>query len=112
MPTAKQFCDQGLQLPPEERMAMVDQILDTLEERDDSLDAQWAQEAESRLSAYRRGEGRLAEVLVLDQFSRNVYRDTPQAFAQDALALALAQELVPIPTASLLLMLDGQDAQL
>ena len=39
-------------------------------------------------------EGRLAEVLVLDQFSRNVYRDTPQAFAQDTLALALAQELV------------------
>jgi uncharacterized protein (DUF924 family) len=39
-------------------------------------------------------EGRLAEVLALDQFSRNVYRDTPRAFAQDALALALAQELV------------------
>ncbi len=39
-------------------------------------------------------EGRLAEILVLDQFSRNVYRDTPQAFTQDALALALAQELV------------------
>ena len=31
---------------------------------------------------------------MLDQFSRNVYRDTPRAFAQDALALALAQELV------------------
>jgi uncharacterized protein (DUF924 family) len=39
-------------------------------------------------------EGRLAEVLVLDQFSRNVYRDTARAFAQDALSLALAQELV------------------
>jgi uncharacterized protein (DUF924 family) len=39
-------------------------------------------------------EGRLAEVLVLDQFSRNLYRDTPRAFAQDALALALAQEMV------------------
>ena len=39
-------------------------------------------------------EGRLAEVLVLDQFSRNVYRDTARAFSQDALALALAQELV------------------
>lgn len=38
--------------------------------------------------------GRLAEIIVLDQFSRNVYRDTPRAFAQDALALALAQELV------------------
>ncbi len=39
-------------------------------------------------------EGRLAEIIVLDQFSRNVYRDTPRAFAQDALALMLAQELV------------------
>jgi len=35
-------------------------------------------------------EGRLAEVLVLDQFSRNIYRYTPRAFAQDALALAMA----------------------
>ncbi len=39
-------------------------------------------------------QGRLAEVLVLDQFSRNVYRDTARAFAQDALALALAQVLI------------------
>ena len=39
-------------------------------------------------------EGRLAEIIVLDQFSRNVYRDTPRAFAQDGLALALAQTLV------------------
>lgn len=39
-------------------------------------------------------EGRLAEVIVLDQFSRNVWRGTPQAFAQDPMALALAQEAV------------------
>lgn len=39
-------------------------------------------------------QGRLAEIIVLDQFTRNVYRDTPQAFAQDAMALALAQEAV------------------
>ena len=39
-------------------------------------------------------EGALAEIIVLDQFSRNVYRDTPRAFAQDGLALALAQALV------------------
>ncbi|MBL4835252.1 MAG: DUF924 domain-containing protein [Pseudomonas sp.] len=38
--------------------------------------------------------GRLAEVLVLDQFSRNVWRNTPRAFAQDAMALVLAQEAV------------------
>ncbi|GFZ79824.1 membrane protein [Pseudohongiella nitratireducens] len=41
-------------------------------------------------------DGRLAEIIVLDQFSRNIYRDTAQAFAQDALALALAQEAVAI----------------
>lgn len=41
-----------------------------------------------------RGEGRFAEVLILDQFSRNLYRDRPEAFAQDPLALALAQEAV------------------
>ncbi len=38
--------------------------------------------------------GRLAEIIVLDQFSRNVYRNTPSAFAQDPMALALAQEAV------------------
>lgn len=38
--------------------------------------------------------GRLAEIIVLDQFSRNIYRGTPQAFTQDPLALALAQEAI------------------
>lgn len=38
--------------------------------------------------------GRLAEIIVLDQFSRNAYRDTARAFGQDMLALALAQEAV------------------
>ena len=39
-------------------------------------------------------EGRLAEIIVLDQFPRNVYRNTPQALAQDPIALVLAQEAV------------------
>jgi len=39
-------------------------------------------------------EGRLAEILVLDQFSRNIYRDSGRAFSWDALALILAQEAV------------------
>ena len=38
--------------------------------------------------------GRLAEIIVLDQFSRNIHRDTPLAFAADPLALGLAQEAV------------------
>lgn len=39
-------------------------------------------------------QGRLAEIIILDQFSRNVYRNTAQAFSQDAVALVLAQEAV------------------
>ncbi|QOR38254.1 DUF924 domain-containing protein [Billgrantia diversa] len=38
--------------------------------------------------------GRLAEILVLDQFSRNLFRDDARAFAQDPMALVLAQEAV------------------
>lgn len=36
----------------------------------------------------------LAEIIVLDQFSRNMFRDTPAAFATDTLALVLAQEAI------------------
>ena len=39
-------------------------------------------------------EGRLAEIIVLDQFARNMFRGTPASFAADPLALALAQEAV------------------
>lgn len=71
--------------------------------KDPALDAAMRVRFEATLQAAARCElfawratpaGRLAEILVLDQFSRNVYRDTARAFAQDALALALAQELV------------------
>lgn len=54
--TAKSLCAQAMQLPPEERLALVDELLDTLDVPDASLDALWGKEAESRLAAYRRGE--------------------------------------------------------
>ena len=38
--------------------------------------------------------GALARIAVLDQFTRNAFRDTPRAFAGDALALAAAEALV------------------
>ncbi len=41
-------------------------------------------------------KGRLAEIIILDQFSRNIYRDKPQSFANDPLALALAQEALAV----------------
>jgi len=37
-------------------------------------------------------EGRLAMILVLDQFSRNIFRESPKAFAQDPEALRLTAE--------------------
>ena len=38
--------------------------------------------------------GRLAEIIILDQLSRNLYRNDPRAFAQDGMALVLAQEMI------------------
>ena len=38
--------------------------------------------------------GRLAEIIVLDQFSRQLYRNDRRAFAQDGMALVLAQEAI------------------
>jgi uncharacterized protein (DUF924 family) len=54
-----------------------------------------AQAIHAELYEWRRtAKGRLAEVIVLDQFSRNIYRGTQRAFEADAMALALAQEAV------------------
>lgn len=39
-------------------------------------------------------EGYLALIIVLDQFSRNLFRDSAKAFEQDELALVLAKKLV------------------
>jgi len=41
-------------------------------------------------------EGCLAEIIVLDQFSRNMFRDQPCAFAFDTIALVLAQQAVEL----------------
>lgn len=38
--------------------------------------------------------GALAEIIVLDQFSRNMFRDRPQSFAYDSLALVLSQTAI------------------
>ena len=39
--------------------------------------------------------GRLAEIIVLDQFARNMFRDDAKAFAADELAVELAKEALP-----------------
>ena len=38
--------------------------------------------------------GRLAEVIVIDQFSRNIFRDDPRSYLYDGMALVLSQEAI------------------
>lgn len=38
--------------------------------------------------------GRVALVILLDQFSRNIYRDTPRSFAQDEVALDISLDTI------------------
>lgn len=62
---------------------------------DERFGALHAQACLGELSAWRdTPHGRLAEIIVLDQFSRNLFRDSAKAFAQDGMALVLAQEAV------------------
>lgn len=69
----------------------------------DQFETMHAKACRGELYAWRsEPSGRLAEIIVLDQFSRNMFRNTPRAFSQDNLALVLAQEAV----------LDGADEAL
>jgi uncharacterized protein (DUF924 family) len=53
--------------------------------------------ARGELSTWRgTADGRLAEVIVLDQFSRNLFRGDARAFATDGMALVLAQEAIHV----------------
>lgn len=77
---------------PAQWWARDDAFDDTVRRRFASL---LEQAARGELHRWRRtDQGRLAEIIVLDQFSRNIFRDTPRAFAQDPMALVLAQEAV------------------
>lgn len=58
----------------------------------------WSAGCEGLLDGWRRTlRGRLAEIIVLDQFSRNLNRDSGAAFAQDTMALILSQEATMHP---------------
>lgn len=51
--------------------------------------------AAGELFAWREtASGRLAEIIILDQFSRHIYRDHARAFATDGMALVLSQTAI------------------
>ncbi len=71
--------------------------------KDDAFDQQIRQrfhsifQSASRCELYHwreTAEGSLAEVIILDQFARNMFRDSAQAFEFDSLALSLAQHAI------------------
>ncbi len=53
---AKILIEQALELPALERAVMAEQLLLSLNQPDPEIDAIWAVEAESRLTAYQIGE--------------------------------------------------------
>jgi putative addiction module component (TIGR02574 family) len=54
--STKAILDQALKLSANDRAALVESLIFSLDKPDPSLDAQWLKEAEDRLAAYRSGE--------------------------------------------------------
>ena len=59
---AKELTALATTLPPDERIALVEEILSSLDQPDLAMDRLWAKEAEDRLAAYRRGEIKTVEL--------------------------------------------------
>lgn len=79
------------ELQPQEWFAKSDTLDETIRTRFGALHARLR---DGELGIPNTPRGYLAAVIVLDQFSRNVFRGTPGAFACDARALALSQEAI------------------
>ena len=54
--STKAIIDQLLRLPANDRAALVETLIVSLDQPDPALDSEWLKEAEDRLSAYRSGE--------------------------------------------------------
>lgn len=52
----KALLDEAMKLRPEERLTLVEGLIQSLDEPDKRLDEIWAEEAEKRLKAYREGK--------------------------------------------------------
>ena len=89
------FMEQALSAP------QIDQRMDTWFGEDAAFDEQISAEFSDDVEKASNGEldhwaddprGRLALILLLDQFRRNIYRSTAEAFSKDAAALKLCLE--------------------
>jgi uncharacterized protein (DUF924 family) len=76
------------ELKPDQRFARDAGVDATIRERFGDLHARLSRHVPEAWIA--NPQALLAAIIVLDQFSRNLYRDDPRAFANDAVALNLA----------------------
>jgi putative addiction module component (TIGR02574 family) len=53
---AKALSKQACALPPQERIELIEDVLDSLDRADPTIDRLWALEARERVAAFRRGE--------------------------------------------------------
>ena len=56
MSTAKDILKEAIQLEPTEKVKLVDQLITSLDKPDKDIDKLWAEEAESRLEAFKQGK--------------------------------------------------------
>ncbi len=56
MATPKDILEKAISLQPIEKAELVDSLISSLDKSDSLLDQLWANEAESRLTAYKNGE--------------------------------------------------------
>ncbi len=56
MSTAMDILKEAIQLDPNEKAKLVDQLITSLDMPDKDIDKLWAEEAESRLEAYQQGK--------------------------------------------------------
>ncbi|SFF08319.1 addiction module protein [Nitrosomonas sp. Nm166] len=66
--STKELLDAAMKLKPEERLTLVEGLIQSLDEPDQRLDEIWAEESERRLKAYR--EGKLEGIPLEEIFKR------------------------------------------
>ena len=52
----EELCRAATQLPPAERLELIQRIMETLDAPDQAINALWAKEADERFDAYKRGD--------------------------------------------------------
>jgi putative addiction module component (TIGR02574 family) len=67
---AEQVLANALSLPPNERAQLAEQLFASLDISPDELDHLWAQEADSRIDAYERGE---IKAIPANEVFKNIY---------------------------------------